>query len=68
MFVSDIAEISVIMANYNGEKFLKEAIDSMSSSGIARGAIMNKHGQSIEVREYRLKNWNLGYIPHSAGL
>ncbi len=35
----------------------EEAISSMRSPGIARGAIVNKHGQTIEVREYKLKNW-----------
>ena len=35
----------------------EETTDRMSSSGIARGAMINKHGQSIEVLEYKLKNW-----------
>lgn len=33
-----------------------EVIRRMGSSGIARGAILNKYGQTIEVREYKIEH------------
>ncbi len=35
----------------------EEVLEKMRSTGVARGAIVNKHGQTIEVREYKMKNW-----------
>ncbi|NNM43018.1 MAG: hypothetical protein HKM07_01575 [Chlamydiae bacterium] len=29
----------------------------MDTPGVARGSIINKFGQSIEVREYKTKDW-----------
>jgi hypothetical protein len=33
----------------------EEVIQRMNARGVARGAILNKHGQTIEVREYKIK-------------
>lgn len=33
----------------------QDVIEKMSANGIARGSIINKYGQQIEVREYEVK-------------
>lgn len=34
----------------------QEVINRMHGQGVARGAIINKHGQTIEVREYKVSD------------
>lgn len=33
----------------------QDVIEKMSARGVARGSIINKHGQQIEVREYEVR-------------
>ncbi len=35
----------------------EEVLEKMGGHGIARGSILNKYGQVIEIREYKTRDW-----------